>query len=104
MPRNLATTDRVERDELLEFVRPRHRVTLVTTDGPGGSERSVIDVDRGVLGLTLATDLMTLDRPTVERPAPGWPWSPERWGLLAMVVIVAGFAAAGWWVRRWFLR
>ena len=30
MPRKIATADRVGRDELLEFVRPRHRVTLVT--------------------------------------------------------------------------
>lgn len=30
MPRTIATTDRVERDELLDFVRPRHNATLVT--------------------------------------------------------------------------
>jgi PPOX class probable F420-dependent enzyme len=42
MPRNLATTDRVERDELLEFVRPRHRVTLVTTRKDGRPQVSPV--------------------------------------------------------------
>ena len=32
---NIATADRVDRDRLLEFVRPRHRMTLVTTRGDG---------------------------------------------------------------------
>jgi PPOX class probable F420-dependent enzyme len=31
MPRKIATTDRVGHEELLEFVRPRHNATLVTT-------------------------------------------------------------------------
>ena len=41
MPRKIATTDRVGRDELLEFVRPRHRATLVTQrkDGSPSSRR-----------------------------------------------------------------
>jgi PPOX class probable F420-dependent enzyme len=35
MPRKIAQADRVGRDELLEFVRPRHRVTLVTHRNDG---------------------------------------------------------------------
>ena len=31
MPRNIATTDRVGREEMLDFVRRRHRATIVTT-------------------------------------------------------------------------
>ncbi len=30
MARNIATADRVERDQMLEFVRPRHKATLIT--------------------------------------------------------------------------
>ena len=42
MPRNIATTDRVERPELLEFVRPRHRATLVTTRKDGRPQVSPV--------------------------------------------------------------
>ncbi|GAB2870938.1 hypothetical protein [Nocardioides pacificus] len=50
--------------------------------------------------LTVAVDLMTLDRPTVGRPEPEWPWSAERWamtgGLAALVVLALVGAARGW--------
>ena len=42
MPRTIATTDRVERDELLEFIRPRHRATLVTTRQDGRPQLSPV--------------------------------------------------------------
>jgi PPOX class probable F420-dependent enzyme len=42
MPRHLATADRVSRDELLEFVRPRHRCTLVTRRREGGLQISPV--------------------------------------------------------------
>ena len=42
MPRTLATNTRVERDELLEFVRPRHRATLVTTRQDGRPQLSPV--------------------------------------------------------------
>ena len=42
MPRRIAQADRVERDELLEFVRPRHRVTLVTTRQDGRPQLSPV--------------------------------------------------------------
>ena len=42
MPRKLATEDRVDRDELLEFVRPRHRATLVTTRRNGRPQLSPV--------------------------------------------------------------
>jgi PPOX class probable F420-dependent enzyme len=42
MPRNIATADRVDRDELLEFVRPRHRATLVTTRKDGRPQLSPV--------------------------------------------------------------
>ena len=35
MARSIATTSRVERDELLDFVRPRHRATLSTVRRDG---------------------------------------------------------------------
>ena len=49
MPRNFATKDRVGRDELLDFVRPRHRVTLVTTRKNGRPQLSPVTcgVDEG---------------------------------------------------------
>ena len=42
MPRKIATADRVGREELLEFVRPRHRATLVTTRSNGGPQLSPV--------------------------------------------------------------
>ena len=42
MPRNIATADRVEREELLEFVRPRHHATLVTHKRDGGLQLSPV--------------------------------------------------------------
>ena len=42
MPRKIATNDRVGREELLEFVRPRHRGTLVTTRQDGRPQLSPV--------------------------------------------------------------
>jgi PPOX class probable F420-dependent enzyme len=42
MARKIATADRVERDELLEFVRPRHKGTLVTTRTDGRPQMSPV--------------------------------------------------------------
>ena len=42
MPRNIATTDRVGRDQLLEFIRPRHKATLVTTRRNGRPQLSPV--------------------------------------------------------------
>lgn len=38
----IATAKRVELDELLEFVRPRHRATLVTTRADGSPQLSLV--------------------------------------------------------------
>jgi PPOX class probable F420-dependent enzyme len=42
MPRRIATKDRVDRDEMLEFVRPRHKATLVTTRKNGRPQLSPV--------------------------------------------------------------
>ncbi|MEV1293459.1 PPOX class F420-dependent oxidoreductase [Pseudonocardia sp. NPDC049635] len=42
MPRTIATTTRVELDELLEFVRPRHHMVLLTTRSDGGVQGSPV--------------------------------------------------------------
>jgi PPOX class probable F420-dependent enzyme len=42
MARNLARADTVGREELLEFIRPRHRVTLVTRRRDGGLQMSPV--------------------------------------------------------------
>ena len=42
MPRRIATTDRVDREDLLDFVRPRHRATLVTTRRNGRPQLSPV--------------------------------------------------------------
>lgn len=42
MARKLATADRVSREELLEFVRPRHQVTLVTSRDDGQPQVSPV--------------------------------------------------------------
>ncbi|WP_341719285.1 PPOX class F420-dependent oxidoreductase [Micromonospora sp. FIMYZ51] len=42
MPRTIATNSRVDRDELLEFLRPRHRVVLMTTRADGRPQSSPV--------------------------------------------------------------
>jgi PPOX class probable F420-dependent enzyme len=42
MARKLATADRVDRETLLEFVRPRHRGTLVTRRRDGSPQMSPV--------------------------------------------------------------
>lgn len=42
MPRTIATTTSVDRDGLLEFVRPRHRMVLMTTRSDGGVQASPV--------------------------------------------------------------
>lgn len=42
MARRAATTTRVDRDELLAFVRPRHRVVLTTFRSDGGLQSSPV--------------------------------------------------------------
>lgn len=42
MPRTIATTTRVERDQLLEFVGPRHRMVLLTSRSDGGVQGSPV--------------------------------------------------------------
>ncbi|WP_030543417.1 PPOX class F420-dependent oxidoreductase [Streptomyces albus] len=40
MPRSIATADRVSRDELLGFLRPRHRAVLLTRKRDGSPQMS----------------------------------------------------------------
>jgi PPOX class probable F420-dependent enzyme len=42
MPRTIATITSVERDELLEFLRPRHKVVLLTTRADGSVQGSPV--------------------------------------------------------------
>jgi hypothetical protein len=102
-PEGGMTGDRVE---VLGWIDSRHLVARVT--GPGDdegqapeSELAMIEVgkdpsyrvvgtfDRGVPPISVATDLMTLEQPTVERPEPRWPWSSERWFVTLALAGVA---------------
>ncbi|MDO9457515.1 PPOX class F420-dependent oxidoreductase [Nocardioides sp.] len=42
MPRTIATATQVELDELLDFVRPRHRFVLITKRGDGSPQASPV--------------------------------------------------------------
>jgi hypothetical protein len=42
MPRTIATTTDVDREGLLEFVRPRHHMVLMTVRGDGGWQGSPV--------------------------------------------------------------
>ena len=42
MPRRIATNTRVEREELLEFVRPRHHMVLITQRQDGSPQASPV--------------------------------------------------------------
>lgn len=65
-------------------------LALVTVDGDVTEVGEVDDAMPDVV--SVATGLMTLDRATVDRPAPDWPWSPERhlvvWGSSAAVLAI----------------
>ena len=60
MPRTIATNTGVDRDGLLEFVRPRHHVVLATTRGDGSPQLSPvtagIDPDVGQAGRKTADE------------------------------------------------
>lgn len=77
------------------------KVEIVTPDAQAGEveARTIIDVDEGVLGLTLAYDLIDPDHPTVERPVPDWPWSTERklavGGLVLLGLVLLGGVVLG---------
>lgn len=70
---------------------------VVLVPAPGNrrdGEAVVTRVDEGVAHLTVAVEL--LDRPTVDRPSPDWPWSEERQrlvlgaaGLLVLLAVAA---------------
>ena len=42
MPRAIATNTAVDRNELLDFIRPRHRMILLTTRSAGGAQLSPV--------------------------------------------------------------
>jgi hypothetical protein len=54
-------------------------LSVVPVDAEAGASVDVGTVDSAVGRPSIAIDLVPLDRPTVERPDPDWPWSEERW-------------------------
>ena len=71
---------------------PRARVGARGVLRTAESARKAVAADPDVTQLTLATDLLAA--PTVSRPAPRWPWSPDRWAITvasggAALVVVA---------------
>jgi hypothetical protein len=62
-------------------------VEIVRTDGVASR---VVVIPTGIrASLSLATDLMSTDRPTLERPEPDWPWSEERLSITIGIVVAA---------------
>ena len=49
-PRTIATSQRVERDELLDFLRPRHHVVLTTFRADGSPQMSPVTAGVGAEG------------------------------------------------------
>ncbi|MCD4532741.1 hypothetical protein LRP67_01390 [Nocardioides sp. cx-169] len=49
-------------------------------------------VDADVPALSVATDLVSLEQPTVERPEPDWPWSQTRVSITIGVGVAAAIA------------
>lgn len=50
MPRSIASNTRVDRDALIEFLRPRHRVVLMTTRADGRPQSSPVSCGVDVEG------------------------------------------------------
>lgn len=76
------------------------QLVLIDTAAPDSPPRVIGEIQAKfvdaptIQSLTLATDLMTLDRPTVGRPEPNWPWSAERkWavGGLGAAALLASY-------------
>ncbi|WP_134741052.1 hypothetical protein [Nocardioides sp. 503] len=106
--------------EPLGWIDDRHLVARVTepSDEEGevsASELAVIGVgddpsydvvgtiEADVPPISVATDLMSLEQPTVERPEPDWPWSSTRVALTIGLVLAAAmlaYATTTWWRRR----
>lgn len=62
---------------------------------PPPSPEEVTIADGGLGSLTVATDLVDPDAPTVDYPEPSWPWSTSDKVLLALgVALVAGLGLA----------
>lgn len=78
---------------------------LVLTRPGGGGGRTVAAVDTGHAdSLSVATDLMTGDRPTVPRPAPEWPWTAPRWAWVVGVPAAGALLLGGWALLRRYRR
>ena len=77
-------------------------LSIVPVDAEAGASVDVGSVDSAVGRPSIAIDLVTLDRPTVERPDPDWPWSEERWVATVGGGVLAGLLllAVGLEVRR----
>ena len=78
-------------------------VELVPADG---SAEPVVVIPTGARSsLSLATELMSTDHPTVERPEPDWPWSEERISItigLGVAAVIAAYLGLRWLVRRYW--
>jgi hypothetical protein len=61
------------------------------------------ELEADVPQVSVATDLMTLEQPTVERPEPDWPWSTSRIVVticLMVATALLGFVIVTWGRRR----
>ncbi len=77
-------------DDALEVLRVQPQLqgdgSLVLV-GPDRAARTVGSIDQDVPDLSVAVDLMDGDRPTIARPAPGWPWSSTRIGVTTALTL-----------------
>jgi hypothetical protein len=112
----------IDSDHVVALVTPAHGVSesgwtygekaLVLMSAPWAEEDSfglVTSFDEEyartgwIQNLTIAVDLMTLEHPTEDFPAPVWPWSDEHRALVIGLSVASGFGLLllG---RRWLRR
>ena len=88
MARTIATTTQVDLNELLDFVRPRHRMILLTTRAGGGVQASPVTGGVDGDGRVVIASYPERAKSANVRSTPGKPTPNARYGKLKSCVLI----------------